>query len=73
MRYVMDGLGFTILSETPCAEPHAGCCGGWGLKTLGYPIKFIHLALPEEPISKAILVLLISSFTEAKRLYTNEK
>ncbi|MCU7891105.1 MAG: hypothetical protein KZQ78_05630, partial [Candidatus Thiodiazotropha sp. (ex Ustalcina ferruginea)] len=27
-----------IPSETPCAEPHAGCCGGWGLETPGYPI-----------------------------------
>ncbi|MEJ1471476.1 MAG: hypothetical protein RPU59_10470, partial [Candidatus Sedimenticola sp. (ex Thyasira tokunagai)] len=26
------------LWETPCAEPHAGCCGGWGLETPGYPI-----------------------------------
>src|SRR5690554_4463898 len=28
----------SLLSETPCAEPHAGCCGGWGLDTPGYPI-----------------------------------
>ena len=34
----MDGLRFTILNETPCAEPHAGCCGGWRLDTSGYPI-----------------------------------
>ena len=34
----MVGYGFTILSETPCADPHAGCCGGWGLETPGYPI-----------------------------------
>lgn len=27
-----------MLSETPCAEPHAGCCGDWGLETPGYPI-----------------------------------
>ncbi|MEJ1367484.1 MAG: hypothetical protein RPU35_04610, partial [Candidatus Sedimenticola sp. (ex Thyasira tokunagai)] len=27
------------LWETPCAEPHAGCCGGWGLETPGYPIR----------------------------------
>ena len=39
MRYAMVGLSFTILSETPCADPHAGCCGGWGLDTSGYPIK----------------------------------
>ena len=26
--------------ETPCADPHAGCCGGWGLDTPGYPISF---------------------------------
>jgi len=41
MRYVMVGLSFTILSETPCAEPHAGCCGDWGLETPGYPISTI--------------------------------
>ena len=60
----MDGSGFTILGETPCAEPPvrrigagcrvqgAGCCGGWGLNTPGYPIKAslirtqqLHLAL----------------------------
>jgi len=38
MLYVMDGLRFTMLTETPCAEPHAGCCGDWGLETPGYPI-----------------------------------
>jgi hypothetical protein len=27
MHYVMAGLSFTILSETPCADPHARCCG----------------------------------------------
>ncbi|WP_458724058.1 hypothetical protein, partial [Alteromonas macleodii] len=32
-------LRFTILNETPCAEPHAGCCGGWRLDTSGYPIS----------------------------------
>ena len=41
MRYVMDGLRFTMLDETPCAEPHAGCCGGRGLETLGYPIMCV--------------------------------
>ena len=24
--------------EAPRADPHAGCCGGWGLTTPGYPI-----------------------------------
>lgn len=38
-RCAMDGLSFTTLSETPCAEPHAGCCGDWGLDTPGYPIS----------------------------------
>jgi len=33
-----DGLSFIILNETPCADPHAGCCGGWRLDTSGYPI-----------------------------------
>ena len=27
-----------MAGETPCAEPHAGCCGGWRLETSGYPI-----------------------------------
>ncbi len=26
-------------SETPRADPHAGCCGGWGLNAPGYPIR----------------------------------
>ncbi len=46
MRYAMVGLSFTILSETPCADPHAGCCGDWRLKTYGYPIStFTHRIL----------------------------
>ena len=41
---VMAGSSFTILSETPCADPPvrrigAGCCEGWGLDTPGYPIS----------------------------------
>lgn len=28
MRCAMGGLSLSILSETPCADPHAGCCGG---------------------------------------------
>ena len=27
-----------VLNEPPCAEPHAGWCGGWRLNTSGYPI-----------------------------------
>ena len=43
MRCVMDGSSFTIPGETPCADPHAGCCGGWGLESPGYPIMwFLH-------------------------------
>ncbi len=30
------------LDETPCADPYAGCCGGWGRKTPGYPIMRFH-------------------------------
>ena len=37
MRYVMDGLRFIMLNETPCAEPHAGRCGNWRLETPSYP------------------------------------
>ncbi len=40
MNYVRVGSSFTIAIETPCADPHAGCCGGWGLETPGYPIMF---------------------------------
>jgi len=36
---MMVGLRFTMLNETPCAEPHAGCYGDWGLETPGYPIR----------------------------------
>jgi len=25
--------GWATLDETPRADPHAGCCGGWGKKT----------------------------------------
>ncbi|WP_207797907.1 hypothetical protein, partial [Shewanella xiamenensis] len=28
-----------VLNEPPCAEPHAGWCGGWRLNTSGYPIS----------------------------------
>ncbi|EOV3440312.1 hypothetical protein ACOW85_003902, partial [Vibrio parahaemolyticus] len=28
-----------VLNEPPCAEPHAGWCGGWRLDTSGYPIS----------------------------------
>lgn len=28
-----------VLNEPPCAEPHAGWCGGWRLNTSGYPIR----------------------------------
>jgi hypothetical protein len=41
----MVGLNFTILSETPCAVPHAGYCGDWGLETFGYPIMFFSLKI----------------------------
>jgi hypothetical protein len=47
IHYVVDGLNFTILSETPCADPHAGCCGGWRLETSGYPIISFMLQLIE--------------------------
>ena len=41
MTYLGHKLRFTTLNETPCAEPHAGCCGGWRLDTSGYPIRLI--------------------------------
>ena len=37
MRYSMDGSSSTIQSETPCAEPHAGCLWGLGVKDLRLP------------------------------------
>lgn len=30
-----------VLNEPPCAEPHAGWCGGWRLNTSGYPIMYV--------------------------------
>ena len=32
------------LDEAPRADPHAGCCGGWGRKPPGYPIMCLFLA-----------------------------
>jgi len=36
---VISLLALKHLWETPRADPHAGCCGGWGRKTPGYPIS----------------------------------
>lgn len=42
-NFAMGGSSFTILSETPCADPHAGCCGSWRLETSGSPIiRYLH-------------------------------
>lgn len=41
IHYMMVGSRFTILSETPCADPHAGCCGEGWLDTSPYPIRLI--------------------------------
>jgi hypothetical protein len=32
-----------VLNEPPCAEPHAGWCGGWRLDTSGYPIMWFYI------------------------------
>jgi hypothetical protein len=32
-------MSATNFNEPPCAEPHAGGCGGWELVTPGYPIR----------------------------------
>ena len=37
---VMTGVITLYAREAPRADPHAGCCGGWGLETPGYPIMF---------------------------------
>lgn len=38
-------------AEAPRADPHAGCCGGWGLNTPGYPIgPTCHLYQVPEPL-----------------------
>ena len=34
-------------AETPRADPHAGCCGGRGLDTPGYPISEVIGPLPQ--------------------------
>ena len=45
-----DGcIKFTMLNETPCAEPHAGCCGDWTLETPRYPIRRIFIILVDIP------------------------
>jgi len=47
----MDGSSFTIPNETPCADPHAGCCGEGRVKTGPYPISTIFLARTQIKIS----------------------
>ena len=47
MPYETVGLHFTMVDEPPCAEPHAGWCGGWGRKTPGYPIIMCPWCLPQ--------------------------
>ena len=54
MNYAMVGSSFTILSETPCADPHAGCCGDWGLDTPGYPIR---RSAKRRSLTKTILIV----------------
>jgi len=51
MHCVMDGSSFTIPNETPCADPHAGCCGEGRVKTGPYPISTIFLARTQIKIS----------------------
>mgnify|MGYP004398951571 CR=1 FL=1 len=58
----MDGLRFTILNETPCAEPHAGCCGGWRLDTSGYPIIRHYSMSPWSELSSSFLAFHILSW-----------
>ena len=36
---------YATLHEPPTADPHGGWCGGWELKTPGYPIRRHGLAL----------------------------
>jgi hypothetical protein len=28
-----------LFEEAPHADPHVGCCGDWGRKSPGYPIR----------------------------------
>jgi hypothetical protein len=47
-------------AEAPRADPHAGCCGGWGLITPGYPIgrhRYLLLDLSVSRLSKIVSVL----------------
>jgi hypothetical protein len=39
LKAIIMLLPFGNLDEPPCADPHAGCCRGWGRKAPGYPIK----------------------------------
>ena len=45
----MVGSSFTILDETPCADPHAGCCGEGWLDIGPYPIRTFSLPEAEKP------------------------
>ena len=51
-----------MADETPCAEPHAGCCGGWRLETSGYPIMLNAASLDEILLMKIILALVLMTF-----------
>ncbi len=39
LKFFITRLRPGDLDETPRADPHAGCCGGWGRKNPGYPIR----------------------------------
>ncbi len=54
----MLGLSFTILGETPCADPHAGCCRGRGLE-LESPRLPDYFFMQHEPLYKALHVLIL--------------
>ncbi|MEJ1339138.1 MAG: bifunctional diguanylate cyclase/phosphodiesterase [Candidatus Sedimenticola sp. (ex Thyasira tokunagai)] len=47
-------LALNNLWETPCAEPHAGCCGGWGLETPGYPIDIDDFKVINDTLGSAV-------------------
>lgn len=53
-RSSLSQLG--VLSEPPCAESHAGWCGGWRLDTSGYPIMR-HYLLRIRPLASGIALL----------------
>ena len=69
----MVGLSFTILSETPCADPHAGCCGERRRDAGAYPIKFMPLESCMEIRVATLFVVLFAKGHKHFEVSTNDQ